>query len=276
MERTESEKSMLDDLFKKKSSVPYDLPYVSSSVVNTRPCLGTVEQDVSGKFGRWEQEAFRAKKLADIALKLCCFDSVLDVGAGNLLAASYFVQNGKVVDVNDFETSPYMKTEAVSISGVRNFISGDFNGLEFAEKYDLLWISHVLEHQLDVHAFLLKAISLIKEGGYLAVAVPPRKPFIVSGHINLFNPGLLLYRMVLAGLDCSTAKVFQYDGNICLLMKVQKINLPELLFDIGDIDKLQSYFPLNVQEGFNGDLMQSNLSEEELKYVYGENYFLFK
>lgn len=276
MERTDSEKRMLDDLFEKKSSVPYNLPYVSSSVVNTKPYLGTLEQDVSGKLGRWAQEAFRAKKLADIALKEFSFESVLDVGAGNLLAASYFVDHGKIVDVNDYEKSPYLNAEAVTLSRVRNFISGDFNKLEFSEKYDFLWISHVLEHQLDVQAFLVKAVSLIKDEGYIAVAVPPRKPFIVSGHVNLFNPGLLVYRMILAGVDCSKAKVFQYDGNICLITKINRIELPELSFDIGDLEKLQKYFPFEVQEGFNGDFMQSNLSRSEVEHVYEDKSYLVR
>lgn len=268
MERSEYEKQMLDDLFAKKSSVAYDLPYVSSSIVNTHPFLGTIEQDVSGKFGRWKQEAFRAKKLADMAIASLRFNNVLDVGGGNLLAASYFVEHGKIVDVNDYETSPYLEGENIAKSRVRKFIHGDFNQIDFEGKYDLLWMSHVLEHQLNVHAFLVKAVSLVNEGGYISIAVPPRKPFVVSGHINLFNPGILVYRLILAGVDCSSAKIFQYDGNICLLAKINKINLPALSFDIGDIKLLEKYFPFDVKEGFNGDFMQCNLNRGEIENIY--------
>ena len=51
MKQSQNEKQMLDELFKKKLSVAYDYPYISSSIINTRPTLGTIEQDVSGKFG---------------------------------------------------------------------------------------------------------------------------------------------------------------------------------------------------------------------------------
>ena len=98
-----------------------------------------------------------------------------------------------------------------------------------------------------------------------------RKPFIVSGHVNLFNPGLLLYRVVLAGVDCSEAKVFQYDGNICLLVKVTRISSPRLSYDIGDIEKLSEFFPNSPSDGFNGDFMCQNLTDAEKKITSGEN-----
>ena len=82
MKQTIKEKEMLEDLFKKKSSVRYDVPYISSSIVCTKPMLGTIEQDVSGHFGRWNQEEFRAKKLAEIAVSLNNINTVLDIGGG--------------------------------------------------------------------------------------------------------------------------------------------------------------------------------------------------
>ncbi len=108
----------------------------------------------------------------------------------------------------------------------------------------------------------------LNENGYIAIVVPPRKPFIVSGHINLFNPGLLLYRLIISGYDCSEAKIFQYDNNIYLLVKVKIIKLPQLNFDRGDLTLLKNYFPLDIVEGFNGDFMYHNLSLDEVKYIY--------
>jgi len=271
MKRSDNEKKMLDDLFTKKSSVPYNHPYISSTKVCTEPELGTVEADAAGRFGRWEPEEFRAKKLASIAITSARFTTVLDIGGGNLLASAHFVNNGKTVDVCDFSTSPYLKEGLIAQSGIRNFIDGDFNEIQIPNRYDLVWLSHVLEHQVNIQSFLVRVCSLIEENGYLAIAVPPRKPFIVSGHCNLFNPGLLVYRLILAGMDCSSAKVFQYDGNICLLTKVKRVQLPKLAFDIGDLDTLAQYFPLPVQEGFNGDFNHVNLSETELNLVYGKN-----
>lgn len=276
MKQSQNEKKMLDELFKKKSSVAYNNPYISSSVINTKPILGTIEQDVAGRFGRWKQEDFRAKKLADLCVSKLGINTVLDVGGGNFLAASYFVNNGKTVDVSDYDTSPYLESHSIEASKIRKFIGGDFNQARFKEKYDLVWMSHILEHQLNIHEFLLKAVSLVSEDGYIAIAVPPRKPFIVSGHINLFNPGLLVYRLILTGVDCSKAKLFQYDGNICLLAKATKFDMPRLNYDIGDIEALSKYFPFEVQEGFNGDIVCCNLKENEIVSIYEENSKLIK
>ena len=232
----------------------YKFKYASSSYSSSEPSLGTIESDVSGKFGRWEKEKFRAEKLAIMSSSYKGIKRILDIGGGNLLASSFFVERGFIVDVCDFDSSPYISKEALKKSGINCFINGDFNTLDFADKkYDLIWASHVLEHQPNVHNFILKLLSVISNNGYLSIAVPPRKPFIVSGHINLFNPGLLIYRLVLAGLDCSKAKVFQYDGNICFFGRVKKVTLPKLNYDIGDIELLSKYFPNSPSDGFSGE-----------------------
>lgn len=258
MKQLDGEKKMLDALFQKKSKVPYDFLYKSTSVENTVATLGTIEADAAGRYGRWDTEPFRASQLANLLVENVSKGVLLDIGGGNLLAANFFQQNGFEVHVNDFSTSPYLSAESLKNAGIKAFIEGDFNNLSFADDYDVVWTSHVLEHQLNVHDFLRKLVSVVKEGGYIAIAVPPRKPFLVSGHVNLFTPGLLVYRCILAGLDCSEAQLFQYDGNICILIRVRKISLPRLNYDIGDLDLLAQYFPFAVEEGANGDVMNVN------------------
>ena len=172
-----------------------------------------------------------------------------------------------MVDVCDYENSPYLTKKADNESKINRIYYGDFNRVSIDGKYDLVWASHVLEHQLNIQSFLEKAVSLVSEGGYIALIVPPRKPFIVSGHVNLFNPGLLVYKVGLAGVDCSKAKIIQYDGNICLVVKVKIISALDLKYDIGDIESLSKYFPIVVREGFNGDFMYCNLTQEELDYM---------
>ena len=270
MNQSEKEKQFLDNLFEKKSKINYDLKYFSSSVDKTNAELGTVESDVSGKFGRWNSEPFRSSKLAEIVNLYSGINSVLDIGAGNLLASSFFVNSGKLVDICDFEDSVYISEKALNSVDINKKYIGDFCHLEFDGKYDMIWCSHVLEHQLNVQDFLEKLVSLVNPDGYIALSVPPRKPFIVSGHINLFNPGLLLYRLILSGLDCSESKCFQYDGNICFFSKINKINLPKLNYDAGDIEKIKKYFPFEVSEGFNGDFMNCNLTSEEYRIIYGK------
>ena len=266
----QSEKTMLEKLFDKKSKVKYSGTYRGSAITTDAPQLGTVESDAAGKFGRWASEDFRASKLAILVAEKEDVTTILDIGGANLYAANYFTERGKVVDVVDFSTSPYMDEQQLKKSKINQFIEGDFTKLDFSQKYSAVWCSHVLEHIPNVNDFLIKLISLVDENGYIAIAVPPRKPFIVSGHVNLFNPGLLIYRMVLAGLNCTNASVFQYDGNICILVKKDSIHLPSLNFDIGDLELLKNYFPIEISEGFNGDFIYSNLSEADFKVIYGD------
>lgn len=264
----DAEKELLNSLFEDKSRVPYSSLYASSAVPSQMPVLGTIEADVSGKYGRWIDEPFRAYKLALLAAKHQNIRTILDVGAGNLLASSFFAAKGKIVDICEFESSPYLTQAALSNSNIRSCYFGNFLDVVFPSQYDLVWASHVLEHQLDINFFLQKMIELVADGGFLAIAVPPRKPFIVSGHVNLFNPGLLVYRLILAGLDCSNAKLFQYDGNICVIVQKSLAFLPRLKYDIGDLALLSPFFPFDASEGFNGDFMNSNLSQDELDLVY--------
>lgn len=120
---------------------------------------------------------------------------------------------------------------------------------------------HILEHQLNVGLFLNKIKSLLKEGGYLGIVVPPRKPFVVGGHVTLWNAGLVLYNLVLAGFDCSEeCYIKQYDYNIGIIIKKKTIidMLKNLSMDKGDIELLSKYFPLEVKHNFNGDIMEFN------------------
>jgi hypothetical protein len=143
----------------------------------------------------------------------------------------------------------------------------DFNGfyenVDFGNPFDAIWCCHILEHTLNPHDFLLKLKGDIKEGGLLALTVPPLKHDIVSGHINLFNSGLLLYRLILAGFDCSQALVGQYGYNISIVMRVKKIEQlpPDLTYNAGDIERLAQFFPFDAKQGFDGNDLNLNWND---------------
>ena len=234
--------------------------------------LGTIERDASGGNGRFSPEAVRGEKILAELLKRD-FRTVLDVGAGALEHSRIFIDAGKIVDTCDFGTSNDVKLRELT-TGVRKEYVGDFNELDFPEKYDVAWCSHVLDHQLNPNLFLRKLHSVVKEGGCIAIVVPPRKPFIVDGHVSLWNAGLLLYHLVLAGLDCSRdVWIRQYDCNIGIIVRKHSI-LPEffpsdLCMDTGDLQKLSKFFPndLNISNGTNGDILSYpvELASEQMR-----------
>ena len=118
--------------------------------------------------------------------------------------------------------------------------------------FDGVWASHVLEHSANPGHFLDGCVGALRDGGVLAVTVPPRKDALVGGHLSLWTPGLLAYRAVLAGLDCSDARVWSYGYNVSLVVRKRLVDLPELAHDSGDIEKLARFFPAPVVQGVDG------------------------
>lgn len=175
--------------------------------------------------------------------------SILDIGGGKKqIHANIFREAGMIVDTVDFfKGSTYV---------------GNYNEIEIVKKYDAVWISHCLEHQLNVNFFLKKVSENIREEGFLAVTVPPLKHQIVGGHLSLWNAGLLLYNLVLAGFDCSNAKIKSYDYNISIIIKKQSIKLPKLIFDRGDLILLNQYMPIGLKYDefghFDGNIQDLN------------------
>ena len=235
----------------------YNIKYVSSTI-NNNAILGTIESDACGYFGNFEQENIRATKILDKLLKLP-FNSVLNIGAGALQHSKIFLDSKKQVDICDYGNSIYFqKKEDNLLDKIKNKYIGDFNTISINKTYDAIWCCHILEHQLNVNLFLKKVHSLLNEGGYLAIIVPPRKPFIVGGHVSIWNAGLVLYNLILAGFDCSQyCDIQQYDYNIGIIIKKKTIeSLPsDLSMDKGDIEKLSKYFPFDTKHDFNGDII---------------------
>jgi 2-dehydro-3-deoxyphosphooctonate aldolase (KDO 8-P synthase) len=248
------------DEFKIKKINGYNLKYKSSSINNNyiNAELGTIEKDTSGFLGKFDKENLRGEKILNKFLEMN-FKNVLDIGAGALEHTEVFLNNGKTVDICDYGNSIYYDNRLKNIENkIRNKYIGDFNNIHFENTYDAIWCCHILEHQLNVGLFLKKIHSLLKEDGYLSIIVPPRKPFIVGGHVSIWNAGLILYNLILAGFDCSKeCYIKQYDYNIGIIIKKKTIKeLPKnLSMDKGDIELLSKYFPFKVKHNFNGDIL---------------------
>lgn len=168
-------------------------------------------------------------------------ESVLDIGSGSGYHARRFREAGRTVTTLDHSTH-LGKPDVL----------GDFLQTTVG-KFDLIWASHVLEHQRNPGLFLEKVRDCCIPGGYIAITVPPAKHEIVGGHVTLWNAGLLAYNMVLAGINCRKANIWSYGYNIsCVVRYHGPITLPELVMDAGDLEKLQDYFPRRLTQNTNG------------------------
>ena len=172
------------------------------------------------------------------------FQTVLDVGAGSGDAAKKFLKLGKNVTSSD-----------IADKGAPNLILGDFLETKLKGPFDLIWASHVLEHQLNVNLFLKKCRSLQSNGNLICITVPPLKHQIVGGHVTLWNAGLLLYNLILAQYDCHDCSIKQDGYNISVIAKAADFSLPTLKYDCGDIESLAPWFPPNYNyHGFPGNI----------------------
>lgn len=175
------------------------------------------------------------------------FTTVIDIGCGMGTYSDMFEASGKKVTPID----------AIDNYNHSNIILGNYQNIDL-QKHDCIWAAHVLEHQPNPNLFLEKVHGDLNDNGVFAVTVPPLKHQIVGGHVTLWNAGLLLYQLVLAGFDCSQAAVKSYDYNISVIVKKSSIKLPKLNFGWGDINKLKDFLPPFAKDGFNGQIQQYN------------------
>ena len=75
---------------------------------------------------------------------------------------------------------------------------------------------------------------------------------IVGGHLSLWNSGLLLYQLVIAGFDCKDAIVKKYGYNISIIVKKNEIDIKnKLVYDNGDISTIKPYLPKQIKYDTN-------------------------
>lgn len=210
---------------------------------------------------RADHRRIRAGAALDRVLDLPGIATVLDVGSGGGEHARIMAAAGKRVTCVDlgrsvyYERGPATAGEADLEPGSIRTVLADFGRWESDERFDLVWASHVLEHQVNPNLFLTRCLALVADGGRLTVTVPPLKHSIVGGHVTLWNAGLLLYQLVMAGNDCRNAVVMNYGYNISIIVEKAPAELPQLSFDAGDIDLLKDLLPPGCGEGFNGRLL---------------------
>lgn len=183
------------------------------------------------------------------------FESILDIGSGEGLHSDVLLEVGKKVTSIDFGNSIYFNKRSTT----HDTIIDNYYEHNFEKKFDAIWASHVLEHQPNPNFFLKKIFRDLKENGVLALTVPPLKHDIVGGHVTLWNAGLLMYQLILAGFNCRDISIKSYGYNISVVLnKVSIESYPELSYDSGDILKLADYFPEGINEPFEGRIKELN------------------
>lgn len=172
--------------------------------------------------------------------------TVLDVGSGGGEHAAAFADSGTRVTCIDYGTSIYAQHASMK-TGVE-VIHADFAAWAPPKRFQLVWASHVLEHQRNVGIFIEKLIDCCSDDGHVAITVPFPHRRLWGGHVSLWSPGLLAYNVVLCGVDLSSATLIYGYRETSIIFSPRKFKLPDLSFDSGDLDKLRRFLPKGFGE----------------------------
>lgn len=188
---------------------------------------------------------FRSAYALDYALRLRP-QSVLDVGSGGGEHAQEFAKAGSDVLCVDYGTSVYaQRSQPTNL----NVVHADFMEYRPNRKFDLVWASHILEHQRNAGAFIERLIEWCSDDGYVCITVPDPHRNLWGGHVSLWTPGLLAYNVAMCGVDISDAFFVRGTGEFSLFFHPRRVPLPaDLTYDYGDVQKLEPRLPPELKE----------------------------
>ncbi|MBU1201204.1 MAG: class I SAM-dependent methyltransferase [Nanoarchaeota archaeon] len=102
--------------------------------------------------------------------------NILDIGAGDGLFLNSINKkfNRYATEISKSGVN-YLKKK-----GIKNVYCGDFNEINFKEKYDVVNISHVIEHLKNPAYFLKKVKKIMKKESILVISAPNEDSFFTK------------------------------------------------------------------------------------------------
>jgi 2-polyprenyl-3-methyl-5-hydroxy-6-metoxy-1,4-benzoquinol methylase len=215
-----------------------------------------------GPIERFTDQIPGQAELLEVALRIIQpGDRVLDLGAGRCDAARRFVQANCRVTAVGMNFDRYLDEAGLEeLQSLEVALKeASFDDYNSSEPFDAIWCAHMLEHQRNPGQFIDHCLSLLRPGGWLLLSVPPLKTQVVSGHLSVWFPGLLIYNLIVAGLDCSAIHMKKLGYNIAAFVRNIQTPLPRLTSSLGDIELLANRFPPGLaHQGFDGDFAEIN------------------
>lgn len=106
----------------------------------------------------------------------------------------------------------------------------DYLNCNFNKKFDVIFCSHVIEHQRNMGIFLDKIYDDLSDDGVLIISAPkhPAERF-VEGHINCLIFPIFLQQLIYAGFDCKNGKFISAGGieNSFIVKKAANFDISE-------------------------------------------------
>ena len=145
------------------------------------------------------------------------FKTCLDIGSGEGVHTAILRHAGLEV----FQVDKYSNTAEYKV---------DFIEHEFDRKFDVIFCSHVIEHQRNVGDFLDRIYDVLSDDGILIISAPNHSAeTLVEGHLNSFIFPLFLQHMIHAGFDCKNGKYLSIVENSFIVSKANDFGVNERL-----------------------------------------------
>lgn len=172
--------------------------------------------------------------------------TVLDIATGPGKHAIPFIVNGSKVTGVDLKKAPFEHEDYTHFNAA-------YETLELDEQFDMVWSCHTLEHIPNVQHFLTQLHQWTKDGGWLAISVPPAaNNRLHVGHLTAWSPALLAYNLICAGWDCSEAVWYtEYCTIGFMVQKKPEIDLSWRTGMPNEVQALRDYMPISVQHEDN-------------------------
>ena len=128
------------------------------------------------------------------------YKTALDIGSGLGVQTEIMRHAG----LNVFQVDKYSETADFQV---------DFIDHEFKQKFDIIYCSHVIEHQRNVGAFLDKIFDILEDDGLLLISAPKHPAeTLIEGHLNCFFTTYFIQHLIHAGFDCKNGKFLSCGG----------------------------------------------------------------
>lgn len=151
---------------------------------------------------------------------------ILEIGAGGCMILEKFKNKG--YDVIGIDPSPFSRIEGRK-KGMR-VVQDFYPSKKLSGTFDLIYHSNVLEHINDPVRFLRSQYDQLKDGGYVAIAVPDCTAPLRHGdvsilyhqHLTFFEEDSLARMVERAGFVNAKVRVAGYGGNLYCMGEKKK------------------------------------------------------
>ena len=145
------------------------------------------------------------------------YKTAIDIGSGAGVQSEILRAAGLEV----FQLDKYSDTADYKV---------DFVSHTFDQKFDVVYCSHVIEHQRNVGNFLDKIFDIMSEDGVLIISAPKHPAeYLTEGHLNCFFKGYFIQHLIHAGFDLKQGKYLSayWVENAAIVSKAKNFDLVE-------------------------------------------------